>query len=302
MSCFTTCTIFSRNISVLIYGGFDFVYLLLFYFPLRSPSSYVGLRLVRSSGGRRIDTIGSPSSSSSDDGGPIEEASSGPYAPGFAHVAVNHLPVGTYTLVATTFSPGERGAFVLKCYSGPAPLQRMQPIPPEGDGMACTKLRGRWDEGSTAAGCTNYQRYDCNPIYRIVCSARSTLVVRLMAAAVTPPPGAGSSASRNAPALNLALFPFTAGAPISSGNASALGLPPGASPSLPTAGGRPATCCATTHQGVYTAAGCGVSLGPVALEAGTYLAVPSTFEPWVGDFSLAVHTHPTGCSQVSRVQ
>jgi len=256
---------------------------------------------VRASGGRRVDTIGTPSSSSSDEGGPVEEASSGPYTPGFAHLAVAHLPVGTYTLLATTFSPGERGAFVLKCFSGPAPLQRMQPIPPEGGGMACTKLRGRWDEGSTAAGCTNYQRYDCNPIFRIVCTARTTIVARLMAA-VALNERSGGSTSRNAPALNLALFPFTAGALISSGNASALGLQPGASPSLPTSGGRSATCCATTHKGVYTSAGCGVSLGPIPLEAGTYLAVPSTFEPWVGDFSLAVYTHPTGTCQVSHVQ
>lgn len=268
---------------------------------------------MRRTGGTRVDTIGVPPSGAngSDEGGPVEAASSGPYTPGFAHLEVPQLAAGTYTLVATTFSPNERGHFVLKCYSGvPWTRQGLQAVPPEGDGMACATLRGRWEGGGngdgTAAGCTNYGRYDRNPVFRVVCTARTTLLARLVAHAPRTDGQRANGDSHRASsgqALNLALFAFAAGGPIAGGSAVAVGLPRGASPSMALVGpGQgPSTCRATSHRGVYTAAACGVVLGAVALEAGTYLAVLSTFEPWAGEFSLVVYTHPAG-AQVSQVQ
>lgn len=272
----------------------------------------MGLRLVSRTGGRRVDTIGvplGPNGARADEGGPVEAASSGPYTPGFAHLEVPWLAAGTYTLVATTFSPNERGSFVLKCCSEvPWTRQGVQPVPPEGDGMACAKLRGRWEGGGTgggtAAGCTNYGRYDRNPVFRIVCTTRTNLMARLMAHAPSNDGHSGGDLNRasSGQALNLALFAFAAGGPIAGGSAVAVGLPRGASPSALVPGDLNAGACrATTRQGVYTAAACGVALGALALEPGTYLAVPSTFEPWAGDFALAMYTHPPG-AQVSQVQ
>ena len=49
---------------------------------------------------------------------------------------------------------------------------------------------------------------------------------------------------------------------------------------------------ATSNGGVYSSVQCGVAISQIELEPGTYLLVPSTFNPWAGTFSLAVYSNP----------
>ena len=260
---------------------------------LSAPKEYhVGLRLVRGSNGRRVDSVpsaksvnknpdGSGAVAASDSGSipseveynPVEEASSGSYRNGCAILECPKLEPGTYTLVASTFDAGQIGPFILTIASS-LPLTSLKSVPAEGDGMESKVLKGKFEAGSTAAGCHNHGQYDNNPAYRLIFRQRTRIQSRLN----LPP-----MAVRGGVAAQLALYSS------------------GTSDSNNFMDGRSKNALVESNKGVYTAASCGVALGPIAIEPGSYLLVPSTFDPWVGDFRLAIYTHPAG-AQIDQVQ
>jgi len=196
--------------------------------------------------------------------------------------------------VASTFEPGQRGAFVLRAFTSGGPLQALVPLRPEGDGLEHSPVRGAWSAAAgTAAGCPNHRRYGYNPVYRLLVSHRTPLVARL-ASGNASSHGGGHGGGRR-PSLSLALFPAVA-----SGSAGAGLLHPRASPSAPL--GSEAGPRAVSGRGVYGGGGCGVSLpAGLALDPGTYLLVPSTFDPWDGNFLLSVYANP-GALAISQLQ
>ena len=146
--------------------------------------------------------------------------------------------------------------------------------------MARSDLAGAW-EGASAAGCTNHGRYGFNPCFKVILRQRAALIARLSL------DGAEGRGRGGGPALSLALFASEAGA-------SSLGMPPGASPASPAAR-------AASNKGVYSAAACGAALGPVTLEPGSYLLVPSTFDPWPGAYRIALFSNPPAAA-ISQIQ
>ena len=107
--------------------------------------------------------------------------------------------------------------------------------------------------------------------YKLTCSSRTQFISRLTLA---------SSHAAGQIALNLSLYRASENG---SGGAE---LPAGASP-----GGRDVV--ATSHAGVYWNGCAGAAVGPVNLDPGTYLLVPSTFNPWAGQFKLVVYSQPS---------
>lgn len=233
------------------------------HIELLAPKQYsAGIQLVRGpKGGKRLDSIMSGE----------EAMSSGDYRSGFCYAEADALEPGVYTLVASTFKPGQVGPFSLKVCSS-VPLQHLRTIPAEGHGMAEYKLEGRWDTRDlTAAGCANHGNFSGNPQFKVQVKVRSQFLARLS----TP------QAQYAQPAMNLTLFWASQDL-----NGPVVGmLPHNATP-------RGGNSIATSNRGVYTDALCGPAVGPIKLEPGTYVLVPSTYEPWVGDFQISAHSHP----------
>jgi hypothetical protein len=100
-------------------------------------------------------------------------------------------------------------------------------------------------------------------------------------------------------AVNLALYPYSNEGGNNNNN-NGLGLHRRASPSsLPP--DPQATCLASSHRGVYSSSSAGICIGPISLDPGTYLLLPSTFEPWVGKFRLVLYTSPVEAN-VTQIQ
>jgi len=281
---------------------------------------FVALRLVKHSGGGRVDGILPADTHSTAHNAkppkppPTEAASSGAYTNGFCYLDTCALDPGcAYTLVASTFEPGTEASFVLKVFTS-ALVSPLRALPPEGDGLQAHRLQGFWGDStgsggvltSTAAGSPNHGRYGCNPLYKLIVSKRTAVQARLQ---LLPDQAAlkGTGGVGRGVALSLALFRV-----VPSGQAGHSGLPLDASPqpAAPQAGsdgggGNSSHAVATSNKGVYTSATCGVTLSKggasVTFDAGSYLLVPSTFDPWHGQFQLAVYTAPAG-AHVSQVQ
>jgi len=281
---------------------------------------FVALRLVKHSGGGRVDGILPADTHSTAHNAkppkppPTEAASSGAYTNGFCYLDTCALDPGcAYTLVASTFEPGTEASFVLKVFTS-ALVSPLRALPPEGDGLQAHRLQGFWGDStgsggvltSTAAGSPNHGRYGCNPLYKLIVSKRTAVQARLQ---LLPDQAAlkGTRGGGRGVALSLALFRV-----VPSGQAGHSGLPLDASPqpAAPQAGsdgggGNSSHAVVTSNKGVYTSATCGVTLSKggasVTFDAGSYLLVPSTFDPWHGQFQLAVYTAPAG-AHVSQVQ
>jgi len=79
----------------------------------------------------------------------------GSYMANFAATGSADLAAGTYTMVPSTFAPGDVGPFVISCYSA-VPLL-VKEIPVEGLGMHKMIIRGSWSrKAGTAVGCPNH--------------------------------------------------------------------------------------------------------------------------------------------------
>ncbi|CAM9120690.1 unnamed protein product [Phaeothamnion confervicola] len=239
----------------------------------------INVTLVRN-GGARVEAV--PVCQAA---GPLEEEaalSSGSYRPGFCYVAVEPpagLEAGTYTIVVSTYKAGECGAFLLKVASS-APLQFLRPVPAEGEGMARMSVTGRWSfaDGS-AAGCSNFKRYQDNPKYLFDAPEPCTLLLRLSVAEDSEggsSSGGGIGGAIRAP-INVAVFPYVA--------ESLLGLEERMKPTS-------RLCLATSNSGVYTDSPGGTATPSVKLPVGSYVAVASTFEPLEAAFSLVFFSRP----------
>lgn len=165
-------------------------------------------------------------------------------------------------------------------------------IPAEGAGMNCHTINGAWAMGvgndGTAAGCNNHGRYLANPIFKfeVVHNSRSgftstsgdstciTLFARLQCTNGTPF------------AINISLYPCI---PVAGGNGSAAAAATGPKPNA-----SPKRALATSAEGVYSDANCGVTLPSTDVwsvggggsdgsnangSSGVYCLIPSTFAP-----------------------
>ncbi|EPQ32386.1 uncharacterized protein PFL1_00582 [Pseudozyma flocculosa PF-1] len=104
--------------------------------------------------------------------------SSGIYSHGIAVGESTSVQPGTYTLVVSTFQPGQVGPFVLSVECS-TPI-RIQPIPQEGAGMYARTIRGGWSKArGTAGGPPSSGAYEANPRYRLTVSRPSTFLARL---------------------------------------------------------------------------------------------------------------------------
>ncbi|EPQ55287.1 hypothetical protein GLOTRDRAFT_41696, partial [Gloeophyllum trabeum ATCC 11539] len=115
----------------------------------------------------------------------------------------------------------------------------LEPIPQEGAGMYTKTVRGTWDH-ETAAGAAPFNRYFSNPQYELHVKSQTQVKIRLQLAQPSP-----------LPALNVSLFRET-------------------SESSPAR---------VLTSGPYADAVCGVLTPQITLAPGTYLLVPSTYEP-----------------------
>ncbi|GJE94253.1 cysteine proteinase [Phanerochaete sordida] len=134
----------------------------------------------------------------------------------------------------------------------------LKPIPQEGAGMFCKPIRGEWT-AETAAGAPQFERYKRNPVYELKLSAQSQVLIRLQLSDRNPNVS-----------LNATLFQLK--------NDGTLG-----------------SLVATS--GPYAETVCGVALGPVTAQAGSYAIIPSTFNPGVCmPFRLLVYTSTSSTS------
>ncbi|CAN0358549.1 unnamed protein product, partial [Ectocarpus fasciculatus] len=131
------------------------------HIEVRAPKDFQINATVVSEGGMRIDSVSSER----------EVMTTGSYRQGFCY-AENVLPAGTYTVIFSTYKPGQVAGFVAKLCTT-SPVRPPTRIPQEGEGMASKQasymsalyvVHGRWrqDDG-TAAGCGNFGRYLDNP-------------------------------------------------------------------------------------------------------------------------------------------
>uniref|UniRef100_M4BYT2 Calpain catalytic domain-containing protein n=1 Tax=Hyaloperonospora arabidopsidis (strain Emoy2) TaxID=559515 RepID=M4BYT2_HYAAE len=112
--------------------------------------------------------------------------SSGEYRPGFCFIEID-ASLATYlhdiVLIPSTFEQGVIGNFTLRVVSDPPSGASIayRRLPPEGDGMELTRLRGKWDvQTGSAAGCSIYGRYTFNPKYLLYVTQECEMLVRLL--------------------------------------------------------------------------------------------------------------------------
>jgi len=215
------------------------------HFQLQAPKEYsINLALItRSSPGQRVDSVAQGE----------EVLGSGSYRPGFCFAA-GVVNAGLYTLVCSTYKPNQLGSFILTLCSS-KPSVQIRAIPPEGDGMQEQEFRGTWSHADgTAVGCSNFGNYLSNPCFQLILPQRSSLLMRV---------SCPIDEHIQHPALNVTLFQADAHNGI---------LIPSSSP-------KSSNVVGTSNEGIYTDAKSGASTGLVTVDAGTYYAIISTFDP-----------------------
>ncbi|KAF8150612.1 hypothetical protein B0H34DRAFT_801552 [Crassisporium funariophilum] len=185
-------------------------------------------------------------------------ATSGAYSYGLARVT-EELSVGEYTVVASAFEPHHMGPFSLNIDSS-YPFD-IKPIPQEGAGMYSKIVRGAW-EGDTAAGGPSFDRYSKNPVFELDVPSLAHLKIRLQL--VHP---------STAIALNVTVYPsIYKGSPISLTQQRHV-----------------------TTSGSYDDTIAGVSTPQIAIGAGKYHVVPSTYNPGIEvGFKIIVYSSVAG--------
>eukprot|EP00752_Nemacystus_decipiens_P002304 g2180.t1 len=272
------------------------------HIEVRAPKDYQINATVVSEGGMRVDMVPSER----------EVMTSGSYRQGFCYCE-GVLPAGTYTIIFSTYRPGQVGKFAVKLCTT-SPVRVPSRIPHEGEGMASKQLiHGRWKEADgSAAGCGNFGRYLDNPRYLFVLPSRTTLLLRVAVPENSAAPPGGR------PAVNVTLFPTARGAGATGGGGGGDDDTPYGAPPEATAGGpggarnhhqgritldprsKPTSTSvvATSNGGVYMDSSAGAVTETVDVEAGEYVAVVSSFEPQEAEFVLTVYSSPA----LARVQ
>ncbi|CAN0179771.1 unnamed protein product [Ectocarpus sp. 6 AP-2014] len=254
---------------------------------VRAPKDFQINATVVSQGGMRIDSVSSKR----------EVMTTGSHRQGFCY-AENVLPAGTYTVIFSTYNPGQVAGFVAKLCTT-SPVRPPTRIPQEGEGMASKQVvRGRWrqDDG-TAAGCGNFGRYLDNPRYLFTVPSRASILLRIVI-----PENAGPF-PEGRPAVNITLFPTTreggsestAGPPEDTGGmhrgVGRISLNPKCQPTSNLA-------IASSNGGVYLDSSAGAVTESVEVKAGEYVAVVSSFRPQEADYQITIYTTPA----LARVQ
>lgn len=115
-------------------------------------------------------------------------AQSGEYRHGFCYCEANDLRPGQYTVVVSTFDPGQIGKYKLTLQSH-IDLS-LTPIPVEGAGMFKKILKGEWSLGVSAMGWHHHQSlsYAKNPHFLVPITEMTTFMVRLQTPEMSPIP------------------------------------------------------------------------------------------------------------------
>ncbi|KAG0267423.1 calpain 7 [Mortierella polycephala] len=114
-------------------------------------------------------------------------AQSGEYRHGFCYCEATDLRPGQYTVVVSTFEPGQIGKYKLTMQSH-IPLS-LTSIPVEGAGMFKKILRGEWVLGVSAMGWHHHQSfsYAKNPHFLVPITEMTTFMVRLQTPEINNP-------------------------------------------------------------------------------------------------------------------
>ena len=99
-----------------------------------------------------------------------------PYKPKVGHTRGRLLPENFYTLVVSSFSPGELLGGKLEILSN-QPLQ-VRTIGAEGAGMQVENIPGAWTQAN-AGGCSNYPTYGKNPAWVVQFKGETEFFMRL---------------------------------------------------------------------------------------------------------------------------
>ena len=182
---------------------------------------------------------------------------SGSYRQAYAFAEARALPAGKYVLTVSTFDAGKEAPFALTVGSTAAPVT-LAALPAEGSGLHRHVIRSEWS-GAAAAGSPNHHHYERNPQVRLTLSRATDVLLRLRLPSRPSP----------RPALGLALF--------SGGGGRRLGADEA----------RLSRALASTA--VYSYPAGGALIPRQRLEAGSYVVIPSTFDPHQGKFELVVY-------------
>ena len=196
-------------------------------------------------------------------------AASGAFRKGFCLLEARQLPPGQYVLTACAFEPRQEGGFALGVGSSSAAVS-VRAMAPEGSKLFRQALRGEWSAaGGTAVGCANHGAFHRNPQYRLTVAQRTELLLRLR----LPPLPEGSSGAAGRGRASLGLDVFRRAEPLGAEDSRGARTRP-----VLSAGG-----------GIYSYPPGGALIARTAVEAGSYLVVPSTFAPYAGAFELIVY-------------
>ena len=216
---------------------------------LRAPKGIFVNVRLMRSGGTRVSDTSVPSDVVK------ELLTSGDYREGFCYAETNQaIHPGKYTLIVSTWKAHQHGPYLLFVETdADCASSSLRKIAPEGHGKLRMLIHGRWsDAAGTAVGCANYGNYRSNPRHRLILHKAAHVLVRLQL------PEHRSSVS-----LNLAIM---------------------------KEGQEGGGAIASTNNGVYTNWICGGVLSEeIALEAGTYVLVPSTYKPVEINYTLIVY-------------
>jgi len=217
---------------------------------------------------------------------------SGPYRPCFTYALARGVEPGAYTVLASTFRPGQAFPLILEAAASPEGGDvSLAQLPEEGAGMRKMVRPGVWrlSDGS-AAGCANHGKYERNPMYSLHVPAGGALVwVKMVARPAGGSASVGSSTAGGSrggvtggegskwPALNVSVFRAPE---------QVLGHVGEISPGSLKIGKAVSTSC----EGVYLGTPHGVVTRPVRLDEGMYLLIGSTFDPWDGRFTLRCYS------------
>nr|ODN98585.1 calpain-like protease palB/RIM13 [Cryptococcus depauperatus CBS 7855] len=194
-------------------------------------------------------------------------ADTGAYSYGMAYCEIPKLSTGNYTLIVSSFEPGQTGAYTLS-FEATAPIS-ITPLPAEGAGMFSRIFQNSWTD-QTVGGRPSLGKYHDNPKVEVILPKLGVLlpvfridlsVSRLYLPTPSPMP------------INMTIFKRTEGG--------ALGQQ-----------------VATT--GPYSDSTCGVSTGKIRLDAGIYIAVLSTYEPSKNEWVLKLWSDVAFAAEMIR--